>query len=178
MNSAARNAMRSGLRGCQKTIKYSSATEQRGKSERGKKPLSRSIKQFSELFKFRKLDGQRGEKVFFSPLPARNAMRSGLLLLKGPLCQEGAVAAGDWGRNPRRSVCRGGRPCPPLRTQAKCSNKLTALIPSVCAKRRQLPLMQSRGAFVLPKRSPAGRHGPPGGAAYYKVCSARPLSDD
>ena len=78
MNSAARNAMRSGLRGCQKTIKYSSATEQRGKSERGKKPLSRSIKQFSELFKFRKLDGQRGEKVFFSPLPARNAMRSGL----------------------------------------------------------------------------------------------------
>ena len=126
MNSAARNAMRSGLRGCQKTIKYSSATEPRGKSERGKKPLSRSIKQFSELFKFRKLDGQRGEKVFFSPLPARNAMRSGLLLLKGPLCQEGAVAAGDWGRDPRRSVCRGGRPCPPLRAQAKCSNKLTA----------------------------------------------------
>ena len=136
MNSAARNAMRSGLRGCQKTIKYSSATEPRGKSERGNKPLSRSIKQFSELFKFRKLDGQRGEKVFFSPLPARNAMRSGLLLLKGPLCQEGAVAAGDWGRNPRRSVCRGGRPCPPLRTQAKCHNKLAALIPSVCAKRR------------------------------------------
>ena len=64
MNSAARNAMRSGLRGCQKTIKYSSATEQRGKSERGKKPLSRSIKQFSELSKFRKLDRQRGEKTF------------------------------------------------------------------------------------------------------------------
>ncbi|PWM13418.1 MAG: hypothetical protein DBX57_07085 [Clostridia bacterium] len=80
----ARNAMRSGLRGCQKTIKYSSATEQRGKSERGKKPLSRSIKQFSELFKFRKLDGQRGEKVFFSPLPARNAMRSGLLFAERP----------------------------------------------------------------------------------------------
>ena len=84
MNSAARNAMRSGLRGCQKTIKYSSATEQRGKSERGKKPLSRSIKQFSELFKFRKLDGQRGEKVFFSPLPARNAMHSGLLFAERP----------------------------------------------------------------------------------------------
>ena len=45
-------------------MKCSPATEQRGKSERGKKPLSRSIKQFSELFKFRKLDRQRGEKTF------------------------------------------------------------------------------------------------------------------
>ena len=120
-----------------------------------------------------------GAKKSFSPRcqPGTQGV-PGCFLLKGPLCQEGAVAAGDWGRNPRRSVCRGGRPCPPLRTQAKCRNKLTALIPSVCAKRRQLPLMQSRGAFGLPKRSPAGRHGPPGGTAHYKVCSARPLSDD
>ena len=77
MNSAARNAMRSGLRGCQKTIKYSSATEQRGKSERGKKPLSRSIKQFSELFKFRKLDKAAGRKDFFDTLSKSPFRRSG-----------------------------------------------------------------------------------------------------
>ena len=104
MNSAARNAMRSGLRGCQKTIKYSSATEQRGKSERGKKPLSRSIKQFSELFKFRKLDGQRGEKVFFSPLPARNAMRSGLLLAERPPLPRGGLSPQATGGEIRAAV--------------------------------------------------------------------------
>ena len=54
---------------CQKTIKRSPAIEQRGKSERGKKPLSRSIKQFSELFKFRKLDRSAGRKDFFDTLP-------------------------------------------------------------------------------------------------------------
>ena len=78
-----------------------------------------------------------GAKKSFSPRcqPGTQCV-PGCFLLKGPLCQEGAVAAGDWGRNPRRSVWRGGRPCPPLRTQAKCHNKLAALIPSVCAKRR------------------------------------------
>ena len=39
-------------------------TEQQRKSEGGKEPPSRSIKQFSERFKFRKLDRQRGENMF------------------------------------------------------------------------------------------------------------------
>ena len=38
--------------------------EPQGKSEGDKESPSRSIKQFSELFKFGKLDEQRGEKTF------------------------------------------------------------------------------------------------------------------
>ena len=54
----------SGSRDCQKTMKCSFATESQGKSEGGKEPPSRSIKQLFKLFKFEKLDGQRGEKTF------------------------------------------------------------------------------------------------------------------
>ena len=45
-------------------MKRSRMTEQQGKSEGGKEPPSRSIKQLFKLFKFEKLDGQRGEKTF------------------------------------------------------------------------------------------------------------------
>ena len=38
--------------------------EQQGKSEGGKEPPSRSIKQFFKLYKFEKLGRQRGEKTF------------------------------------------------------------------------------------------------------------------
>ena len=47
-----------------KTLECSFETESQGKSEGGKAPPSRSIKQFFKLDKFEKLDGQRGEKTF------------------------------------------------------------------------------------------------------------------
>ena len=53
-----------GAFGCQKTMISSIVNEPQGKSEGGKEPPSRSIKQFFELEKFRKLDRQRGEKNF------------------------------------------------------------------------------------------------------------------
>ena len=45
-------------------LECSFVTESQGKSEGGKEPPSRSIKQFFKLDKFEKLDGQRGEKTF------------------------------------------------------------------------------------------------------------------
>ena len=51
-------------RGGQKTLGCSFETEPQGKSEGGKAPPSRSIKQFFTLDKLEKLDGQRGEKAF------------------------------------------------------------------------------------------------------------------
>ena len=60
-------------------INCSSATEPLGKSEGGKEPPSRSIKQFFKLFKFEKLDRQRGEKNFFDTLAASEAFGGGFL---------------------------------------------------------------------------------------------------
>ena len=51
-------------RDCRKTMIGSSATEQRGKCEGGKKPPSRSIKRFSELFEVQKT-GLSGAKRLF-----------------------------------------------------------------------------------------------------------------
>ena len=60
----AENALRSPLETVKKTMKCSFAIEPQGKSEGGKAPPSRSIKQFFKRDKFEKLDGQRGEKTF------------------------------------------------------------------------------------------------------------------
>ena len=52
------------LSDCRKTMKKTSATEQRGKCEGGKKPPSRSIKRFSELFEVRKTARSVSKRLF------------------------------------------------------------------------------------------------------------------
>ena len=59
-------------------MKYSFETEEQEKSERGKKPLSRSIKQIFKLFKFENLDRQRGEKTFSTRCGRARKMRARL----------------------------------------------------------------------------------------------------
>ena len=61
--------MRNAGRDCQKFIIHSSAIEPLGKSEGGKEPPLRSIKQFFKFFKFEKLGRQRGEKTFSTRWP-------------------------------------------------------------------------------------------------------------
>ena len=58
---------------CQKTMKSSFVTEQQEKSEGGKKPPSRSIKRFSELFEVQKT-GLSGAKRLFRHADKRGAL--------------------------------------------------------------------------------------------------------